>query len=194
MLDRRLRDKTVPVQHFQNFGRYPQTVKTISVRMHRLEVNHTNGIENEQEKSNIHFLRGNFDMNRLWDIGLLLLRVGTGLLLIANHGWSKLMSAYGYVALGKDWKFIEGVAKMGFPLPAFFAIAAAMVESIGSVLLILGLFTRYAALFIGITMGVAIYRHLTTDFRYELAAMYLLIAIALMLLPPGRFSLDAKRK
>ncbi len=133
-------------------------------------------------------------MNRLWDAGLLLLRLGTGLLLIANHGWSKLVSAYGYVVQGKEWKFIEGVEKLGFPMPAFFAVAAALAEGIGSILLIIGLFTRYAALFIAITMGVAVYRHLTTDFRYELAAIYLLIAVALMLLPPGKFSLDAKRK
>ena len=133
-------------------------------------------------------------MNRLWDVGLLLLRLGAGLLLIVNHGWGKLVSAYGYLAQGKDWKFIEGVANLGFPLPAFFAVAAALAESIGSILLILGLFTRYAALFIMITMGVAVYRHLTSDFRFELAALYFLIALTFVFIPPGRFSVDARRK
>jgi putative oxidoreductase len=133
-------------------------------------------------------------MNRFWDVGLLLLRLGSGLLLITQHGWGKLASAYAYLAHGKEWKFIEGVGKLGFPAPEFFAICAALAEGIGSVLLIVGLFTRYAALFIAITMGVAIYRHLTSDFRFELAALYFLIALALVLLPPGRFSLDAKRK
>jgi putative oxidoreductase len=133
-------------------------------------------------------------MNRMSDVVLLLLRVGTGLLLIVNHGWGKLTSAYGYVAQGKDWKFIEGVGDLGFPLPAFFAIAAALAESIGSTLLILGLFTRYAALFIMITMGVAIYRHVTTDFKFEMAALYFLIALTFLFVPPGRFSIDAKRK
>ncbi|MCI0412816.1 DoxX family protein [bacterium] len=133
-------------------------------------------------------------MNRFWDIGLLLLRLGTGLLLIMNHGWGKLVSAFGYLAQGKPWKFIEGVANLGFPFPAFFAVAAALAESIGSILLIIGLFTRYAALFIAINMSVAIYRHLTSDFRFELAALYLCIALAFLFLPPGRFSMDAKRK
>lgn len=133
-------------------------------------------------------------MNRMSDVVLLLLRAGTGLLLIVNHGWGKLISAYGYVVQGKEWKFIEGVANLGFPLPAFFAVAAALAESIGSILLILGLFTRYAALFILITMSVAIYRHVTTDFRFEMAALYFLIALTFVFVPPGRFSIDAKRR
>ena len=131
-------------------------------------------------------------MNKYADVALLLLRIGSGSMLIANHGFSKLVSAYKYVAHGESWRFIEGVAGLGFPAPAFFAICAALSESIGGALLIVGLLTRYAAAFIAITMSVAVFRHVSTDLRYELAAMYLLAAIALMLIGAGRFSLDRK--
>ena len=133
-------------------------------------------------------------MNKFSDIGLLLLRIGSGFLLIANHGLSKLISAYGYVVHKQPWRFIDGVAELGFPFPAFFAIGGALIESIGALLIILGLFTRYAAAFLVVMMAVAAYRHLISDFRYELAAMYLLVGLALILIGPGRFSLDAKRR
>jgi putative oxidoreductase len=133
-------------------------------------------------------------MKNYHDIALLLLRIGAGALLIANHGWSKLISAFKFIVHGEPWRFIDGVANLGFPVPAFFAIAAALTESVGSVLIILGLFTRYAAAFVAITMSVAAFRHLTSDFRYELAAMHLLVALALILMGAGRYSLDAKRR
>ena len=133
-------------------------------------------------------------MSKSSDIALLLLRMGAGAMLIANHGLSKLISAYGYVVHKQPWRFIDGVDELGFPFPALFAVGAALIETFGSLLLILGLFTRYAAAFVVILMSVAIYRHLSSDFRYELAAMYLLVALALLLIGPGRFSLDAKRR
>jgi putative oxidoreductase len=133
-------------------------------------------------------------MNKFSDLALLLLRIGTGFLLIANHGYSKLIGAYGYVINKQPWRFVDGVAELGFPFPTFFAVGAALIESIGALLVIIGLFTRYAAALIMVVMSVAIYRHLSSDFRYELAAMYLLVGFTLVCIGAGRYSVDAKRR
>ena len=126
------------------------------------------------------------------DIALLLLRVVPGTMLIVFHGWGKLTSGIAYFLHGQEWGFLKGVTNLGFPVPLFFACCAVLTETVGSVFLALGLFTRYAALFLAINMTVAIYRHLTSDFRFELAAMYCVIALAFVFLNPGDFSIDAK--
>jgi putative oxidoreductase len=134
---------------------------------------------------------------KMSDLALALLRIVPGLLLFFFHGQSKLVSAFSYVVSGTEWRFIEGVGKLGFPAPAFFAVCAALAEGVGSLLLVAGLFTRYASIFICFTMLVATYRHATTDMRYELAAVYAVISFAFIFLHPGKISLDAawrKRK
>jgi putative oxidoreductase len=121
----------------------------------------------------------------------LLVRVGFGLLLALNHGWGKASAAFGFVFLGEEWGFVARVGEMGFPLPAFFAICAALAEFVGGLLLAAGLFTRYAAAFVTINMSVAVLRHLFTNMRYELATLYLIVAVYLLLSGAGKLSLDA---
>src|SRR3989338_2225058 len=87
-------------------------------------------------------LKGN-----LVDAGLLWLRVLRGAAMV-YHGYGKVFG-------GHMEGMIQGVAGMGFHAPVFFAWAAALSEFAGGILLVLGLFTRPAALFILITMGVA---------------------------------------
>jgi putative oxidoreductase len=124
----------------------------------------------------------------------LLVRVGFGLLLALNHGWGKASAAFGFVFLGQEWRFVGVVGEMGFPLPAFFAICAALAEFVGGLLLAAGLFTRYAAAFVTINMSVAVLRHLFTNMRYELATLYLIVAVYLLLSGAGKLSLDAMIK
>jgi putative oxidoreductase len=130
-------------------------------------------------------------LERLEPLGLLAIRAGFGLLLALNHGWSKVVGAYGLVFLGQEWPFVQGVGEMGFPLPVFFAICAALAEFLGGLLLALGLFTRYAAIFVTINMSVAVIRHLLTNMRFELAALYLIAAVYLLIRGAGRLSLDS---
>ena len=122
------------------------------------------------------------------DIGLLWLRVGAGVG-IAYHGHGKIFG-------GHMDKFIEGVAQMGFPSPEFFGWAAALSEFAGGILLAVGLFGRYAACFIAVTMGVAIFiKHVQDPLKVkELALAYFVISSALVMMGPGTFSLDGMRK
>ncbi len=126
----------------------------------------------------------------LTDVGLLLVRLAAGLMLVGFHGWEKLMAAIGYVFQGHEWRFVNGVASLGFPIPGFFAVCAALAESVGALLLAAGLFTRYVAAIVAFNFVVATYRHLSTDMRFELAGLYLAVALLFVFASPGRFSLD----
>lgn len=127
------------------------------------------------------------------DAGLLILRLGAGLTLSSLHGWGKLTGATAHLFQGQPWGFIGAVESLGFPLPILFALAAALAESIGGLLLAFGAFTRIAAAFVGTTMLVAIYRHLTAGEGAELAFLYLVSVVTLSLTGAGRYSVDAFR-
>lgn len=124
------------------------------------------------------------------DIGKLVLRM-TLAILIVLHGIAKLQH-------GID--FISGmVTNAG--MPAIFAYGVYIGEVLAPLLVLIGLFTRPAAWLIAINMIVAIVLvHMaelftlsdTGGWSLELQGMFLFTAIAVALLGPGRYSLDAK--
>lgn len=120
----------------------------------------------------------------LADFALLLLRATFGAGLALGHGLGKL-------PVSDD--FVKGVADLGFPVPAVFAWAAALSESVGGILLALGLLTRPAAFFILCTMGTAFFVvHADDPFlTKERAMLYGAVALAFLLAGAGRYSVDA---
>lgn len=116
--------------------------------------------------------------------GLLLLRLVFGGCM-AYHGFQKIFE-------GSMPMFAEAVDKMGFPMPIFFAWAAALSEFLGGLLVFMGLKIRVAASFIAITMGVAFFiTHRLDAFQVkELALAYLAISVMYILVGAGKFSLD----
>ena len=122
----------------------------------------------------------------LADVALLLVRVVVGLAFMF-HGWSKIQNPFGW--MGPD----------AFALPAFQALAA-LSEFGGGLAWVLGLLTPLASLGILSTMAVAFYTHAVMRGdpfvsakggpSWELAAVYLCMAVLLLALGPGRASLD----
>lgn len=123
---------------------------------------------------------------RATDIGLFILRVGLFLMLAFGHGLGKLPPGAGLV---------ENTAGMGFPMPAFFAWAAALTEFLGAILLAVGLLTRPAAVLVAGMMMVAFFGvhggALSGDNSGEMAFVYLVGALAVLTAGPGHFSVDA---
>lgn len=119
------------------------------------------------------------------DGAVLLLRIWLGAMMIM-HGYGKVFERMD--------GFANGVAEMGFPFPEVFAWAAALSEFAGGLLLIVGLFTRPAGLFVSATMFVAAFiAHFDDPFgKKELALTFLTIALAIVIAGPGRFSIDRR--
>lgn len=117
-----------------------------------------------------------------FNFATLLLRLGLGGLMI-NHGYGKLT---GFSNMLNEYHSMIGLgAKTELSLVVF-------AEFFCSVFLILGLFTRLSVLPLIITMGVALFKahngHIFSD--GEMAGMYLLGFIIILILGPGKISVD----
>jgi putative oxidoreductase len=83
----------------------------------------------------------------------------------------------------------------GIPLPAVSAVVVTLVEFLGGLALIVGLFTRWAALLLAINMLVAVLAvHLKAGFflphGFEYALTLLFANVGLALAGPGAFAVD----
>ena len=117
---------------------------------------------------------------------LLLLRIVAGLAFMF-HGYGKIQNPLSW--MGPDSK-----------IPGIFQALAALAEFGGGFAWMLGLLTPLASFLLACTMVVAVYFHaviLKDPFvpqgpggSYELASVYLCIAVLLLLGGPGRFSAD----
>ena len=119
----------------------------------------------------------------LANVGLAILRVFTGLSMAFAHGLGKVPPSE---------RFVEATAKLGFPLPEFFAWAAGLSEFVGGLLLAVGLFTRPSAFFLSCTMFVAAFlQHAADPFgRKEKALLFLAISLAFLLIGAGKYAVD----
>lgn len=120
---------------------------------------------------------------------LLVVRVVMGVAFIL-HGWPKIQNPTGWMN-----------AMAGQSMPPFIQVVAALTEFGGGIAILLGLFTPLAAVGIACQMLVALLLvHVPMGHpfvataggpSYELPLLYLALAILLMGLGPGRWSLDA---
>jgi putative oxidoreductase len=116
------------------------------------------------------------------DVALLILRVGSGLLMI-THGWPKLIN------------FSERMHSFSDPFnigsPASLALTV-FAEFFCSILLIVGYFTRFATLPLIITMGTIIFMvHWPDPFsKKELPIILITAFLTIFFAGPGKYSAD----
>lgn len=135
-------------------------------------------------------IHGDATLSTREDLGKLLLRAALAILLLF-HGVSKLTGGIGFVA--------GALEKMG--LPAAIGYLVYVGEVLAPLLLLIGLWTRLAALVVIGNMIVAVLLVHTAEFfsmsptggwALELQGMYFAAALAILLLGAGRYSLGGR--
>lgn len=124
------------------------------------------------------------------NFGLLFIRVGLGAMFI-YHGYPKLLAGpEGWASLGASTQYI-GITF----LPVMWGLLAAATETIGGLLIILGLLYRPACVLLVLTLAVAIASHFGKGDNIEGAAHAIedaIIFTGLFFVGPGSYSLDKK--
>lgn len=139
------------------------------------------------------------------DVALLILRLA-GLALAFAHGWGKIDE----LVWGDPTGRLAGIARLGFPVPFFFAWCLALTEFAGGLMIAAGLATRVVAAFGSFAMFVATFAHHRLHMHIlitlglaevseetarswgnpERAFLFLLIFLSLILMGGGAYSLD----
>ena len=130
------------------------------------------------------------------DLGLFILRLAAGIIFLV-HGWPKLNPNSPMKGPAGFGGFLK---QMGVPLPIFFGWVVALLETLGAVLLILGLGTRILSVMFAIDMLVAILavkmRVMKVGFSAQQATGWefdfalLAISLALLFTGAGTIALD----
>jgi putative oxidoreductase len=121
--------------------------------------------------------------------GALIIRGILGTVMFA-HGAQKVLGWWGGGGMEKT------LAGMGQKFPEILVYAAAYSEFLGGALLLIGLMTRPAAIFVAITMIVASMQHLAGGFfagnkGMEFPLTLAMMSIAVFFFGPGKYSVDS---
>lgn len=130
----------------------------------------------------------NWDRHR--ELGILILRVGIGLMFVF-HGWPKISGGVEtWVKLGMAMKFMG----IGFA-PAFWGFMSAATEFFGGILIAVGLLTRPVAMVLTFNMFVAVVLKFSTGAGLGGASQAIevgIVFLSLILIGPGKYSIDGR--
>ncbi len=127
-------------------------------------------------------------LDRLQPLALLVMRLALGAVMVA-HGYQKVFA-------GGLHRHAQLVASLG--MPAWLGYVSAFTEFLGGLLLIIGLFTRFAAFAVCINMSVAIakvhfHSGLLGDHGYQFPLALAALAFALIFFGGGAIAFDHVR-
>ncbi|MFO7798598.1 DoxX family protein [Rhodohalobacter sp.] len=127
------------------------------------------------------------NLSKNYDVGLLLLRIGVGLVFVVA-GWGKLNGIEGVQGFFGD---------LGIPMAGIMAWVVALVEFIGGLMVLVGAKARIPNLLLAFIMVVAIFTTKLGDFDISSAGvrvdiLMLLITLSLAFMGSGNYSVDAK--
>lgn len=128
-------------------------------------------------------------LDKYRDYGLLLIRVGFGLYMFFGHGWGKISGG------PEQWQELGGTMGLfGITfLPAFWGFLSAIAEAVCSLLVTAGFLFRPALILLIGNMIVATSMHIITgNGSPEMAILYGIVWIGLLLIGPGAYSVDAR--
>lgn len=128
-------------------------------------------------------------LDRFQDLGLLILRVGIGVIFLCIHGFSRLADGMA------GWRRVgRAVSYLGIDFGhVWWGLAAVLAMTAGALCLILGWLHRPAALLLTITMGVASIWKFFPFGGWNAAAYPVTMAVVclgLLITGPGKLSLD----
>lgn len=122
------------------------------------------------------------------DLGLLIARIGMGIGFLYYHGWDKLVGGPG------RWEGLGGsMARFGMDFwPTFWGFMAAFSESIGAVMILLGILFTPMSILLAITMFVAWTGHIVSgNGTPGHSFKNMMILLAFVFTGPGKYSVDA---
>jgi putative oxidoreductase len=112
-------------------------------------------------------------------------------------GWNLLVHGYPKLLNGPSEAFLKAYADLGYTPPAFWFWASGLIETLGGISLILGLFTRFFAAAAAIEMLFITITYWGNGFGwmrrgYEYVLLWGLLCFAIALRGGGPYSLDRK--
>ena len=122
-----------------------------------------------------------------FNFATLFLRLGFGLLMLINHGYSKLAN---YPSMLERFRDPTGIFSNSIALAL-----TVFAEFFCAAFIVLGLFTRLACIPLIIAMGVAFFIVHNSKYQAgpgsgEMALLFLVAFVVLLLTGPGKFSID----
>ena len=128
-------------------------------------------------------------LDKYRNYGLLLLRVGIGLMFITIHGFPKISGgAQAWAGLGKTFNGLIGITF----IPVFWGFMAAISEFVGGMCLVAGVLFRPACALISFTMLIAVIMNLRGGYGFSGGSQALelgVMCLSLILTGPGKFTL-----
>lgn len=126
-------------------------------------------------------------LSRFHDVSVLILRLAFGFQLVKVSYKNALFPAE------NQPEFVAYLTTLGFPFPTVGAFLASYTEFLGGILLLLGLWTRWASIGLIINFSLAVgMAHIATNDTYQNtfpSVNLLAVSIFLLVNGPGRFSI-----